>query len=377
MSQWQGPGDAPGGWSSPGGGAGGPGGQGGPDGPVPGAWTAGAPDPRAAWGRPGWSAPGAGGPQPGIVPLRPLGLGEIWDGAFRAFRQNPRVMVGLSALVVVATSAVTVVASVLVARDVVRTTTALEAGTGDPAELLLGLTSSGPLVLLSTLLQVVSVQLLNGVLILSVSRAVLGRTISVAELWRVSRPRLLPLLLLSVLVTLAGGVGALALVPGVLVLVLADAGAAVASGVVLLLAGLLAWVATGLWLWAKWSMAAPALLLEGLSVRRSLGRSWRLTRGSTWRVLGVLLLTSVVVLVVVAAVQTPFALLGSLVMALLDGGSVTVSVAASQAVSTLGSVLGSVVAYPFLASVTALLYVDLRVRREGLDVELHRAASGG
>ena len=37
--------------------------------------------------------------------------------------------------------------------------------------------------------------------------------------------------------------------------------------------------------------------------------------------------------------------------------------------------MGSVVAYPFLASVTALLYVDLRMRREGLDVELHRAAA--
>ncbi|NAZ88412.1 glycerophosphoryl diester phosphodiesterase membrane domain-containing protein, partial [Kineococcus indalonis] len=329
------------------------------------------------WGRAGWSAPVDPRPRPGIVPLRPLGLGEIWDGAFRAFRQNPRVMVGLSALVVVATSAVTLVASVVVARDVVRTTTALEAGTGDPAELLLGLGSSVPLFLLSTLLQVVSVQLLNGVLILSVSRAVLGRTISVAELWRVSRPRLLPLLVLSVLVTLAGAAGALLLAPGALVLTLVDGRAGATAGVVLLLAGLLGWAAVGVWLWVKWSMAAPALLLEGLSVRRSLGRSWRLTRGSFWRALGVLLLTSVVVLVVVAAVQTPFSLLGSLVMALLDGSSVTLSVAASQAVGTLGSVLGSVVAYPFLASVTALLYVDLRMRREGLDVELHRAASGG
>ena len=38
--------------------------------------------------------------QPGIIPLRPLGMGEIYDGAFRAVRANPRVMFGLAALVV-------------------------------------------------------------------------------------------------------------------------------------------------------------------------------------------------------------------------------------------------------------------------------------
>ena len=35
--------------------------------------------------------------QPGIIPLRPLGMGEIYDGAFRAVRANPRVMFGLAA----------------------------------------------------------------------------------------------------------------------------------------------------------------------------------------------------------------------------------------------------------------------------------------
>ncbi|WP_432506061.1 glycerophosphoryl diester phosphodiesterase membrane domain-containing protein [Kineococcus arenarius] len=377
MSQWQGPDEPGSGWASPGWGEG-------PGGTAP--QAPGAPGSGAPAGD-GWAGAGRrdapGGPaapvaQPGIVPLRPLGLGEIWDGAFRAFRQNPRVMVGLSALVVVVTSVVTLVASVVATQDLVRATTGLETGTGDAAQVLDALQTSVPLVVVSSLLQVVAVQVLNGMLILSVSRAVLGRTISLGELWRVSRRRLGGLLLLAVLVTLASAAGVVAVLPGVGVLALADGAAATATGAVLLLAGVLGWVAIALWLWVKWSMATPVLLLEGLSVRRSLGRSWRLTRGSFWRTLGILLLTAVVVGVLVTAVATPFTLVGTFLAALLSTATTEwTGLVVSQGVGTLGSIVGSVVGYPFLASVTALVYVDLRVRREGLDVELHRAASGG
>ena len=37
--------------------------------------------------------------RPGIVPLRPLQLGDILDGAIKAVRFNPKSMVGMSALV--------------------------------------------------------------------------------------------------------------------------------------------------------------------------------------------------------------------------------------------------------------------------------------
>ncbi|WP_432496122.1 glycerophosphoryl diester phosphodiesterase membrane domain-containing protein [Kineococcus auxinigenes] len=381
MSQWQGPDEPGSGWASPGWGEGPDGTPGGAAPQAPGAPGPGAPA-GDGWAGAGWrdapGGPGAPAAQPGIVPLRPLGLGEIWDGAFRAFRQNPRVMVGLSALVVVVTSVVTLVASVVATQDLVRATTGLETGTGDAAQVLDALQTSVPLVVVSSLLQVVAVQVLNGMLILSVSRAVLGRTISLGELWRASRRRLGGLLLLAVLVTLASAAGVVAVLPGVGVLALADGAAATATGAVLLLVGLLGWVAIALWLWVKWSMATPVLLLEGLSVRRSLGRSWRLTRGSFWRTLGILLLTAVVVGVLVTAVATPFTLVGTFLAAALSTTTAEwTGLVLSQGVGTLGSIVGSVVGYPFLASVTALVYVDLRVRREGLDVELHRAASGG
>jgi hypothetical protein len=350
--------------------------------PVPG--TSATPGPAAAsgWGTP--SPAPAGGPQPsgqrgaaprpGIVPLRPLGLGEIWDGAFRAFRQNPRVMVGLSAVVVVLTSFVTLVATYATTRDLVGALNRLEAADGGVEDLFSSLQRTVPLLVLTSLLQAVAVLVLNGMLIVSVSRAVLGRTIGFGELWRTCRRRLPPLVGLSLVITLSTTVvGALALAPGILLVVFADSDVVTGVGVVALLLGLLLWLAAGTFLWVKWSMATPAMLLEGLGVGASLRRSAALTKRSFWRTFGILLLTTIVTYVVVTAVAVPFSAVGQLLAVGLTSESSGLGLALSQTVSTLGSIVGSVVAYPFLASVTALLYVDLRMRREGLDVELHRA----
>lgn len=340
--------------------------------PAPSGWGAPAPVPPGA-PQPGPPRPAA--PRPGIVPLRPLGLGEIWDGAFRAFRQNPRVMVGLSAVVVVLTSFVTLVATYATTRDLVGALNRLEAAGGGVEDLFSSLQRTVPLLVLTSVLQAVAVLVLNGMLIVSVSRAVLGRTIGFGELWRTCRGRLLPLIGLSLVITLGTAlVGALALAPGVLLVVFSGSDLVTGAGVVALLLGLLAWLAGGVFLWVRWSMATPAMLLEGLGVRAALRRSAALVRRSFWRTFGILLLTTIVTYVVVTAVAVPFGAVGT-VLGGVDGGDPdSVWFAVSQTTSTLGSIIGSVVAYPFLASVTALLYVDLRMRREGLDVELHRAS---
>src|SRR4051794_14144311 len=66
--------------------------------PAPPSW--GTPPPPS--GPPGWAPAGYGRPPTGIVPLRPLSVGEILDGAFQAVRANPRTMVGTSAAVIAA-----------------------------------------------------------------------------------------------------------------------------------------------------------------------------------------------------------------------------------------------------------------------------------
>ncbi|MGI4894588.1 MAG: glycerophosphoryl diester phosphodiesterase membrane domain-containing protein [Janthinobacterium lividum] len=311
--------------------------------------------------------------------MRPLSLGEIWDGAFRAFRQNPKVMIGLSALVVVVTSLITLFATFAATSDLAGLANSVDAsGRGDAGEVFGVLQRSIPVFVVSALLQVVSVLILNGMLIVSVSRAVVGRTIGLAELWRVCRRRLGALVVLSLIITIVGVVaGAVMLAPGVLLAVSSDSGGATAAAVGLILLGAAGWVVLGAWLWVKWSMATPALLLEGLSVRRALGRSYALTKRSFWRTFGILALTTVVVYIVGILVGLPFSLLGGAIGAVTDASSDGAGFKISQSISTVGSIIGNVIGFPFLASVTALVYVDLRMRREGLDVELHRAAAGG
>src|SRR6516162_9175750 len=109
---------------------------------------------------------------------------------------------------------------------------------------------------------------------------------------------------------------------------------------------------------------------------QALARSWRLVRGSFWRVLGITVLAGVIVLVTAGVLQIPFGLFAAMAgggNSLLPstGGNV-----ASILISAVGGVVAGAVARPISAGVAVLLYVDLRMRREGLDLVLQTAAGG-
>src|SRR5919202_608052 len=70
--------------------------------------------PAPSWGPPGpqaWGPPSR--PPAGIVPIRPLTVGEILDGAFQAVRSNARTMVGTAAAVVAAVTVLSLVPEAL------------------------------------------------------------------------------------------------------------------------------------------------------------------------------------------------------------------------------------------------------------------------
>jgi hypothetical protein len=317
-----------------------------------------------------WAAP-----RPGIVPLRPLSLGEIFDGAFQAIRTNPRTMIGVSAIVLAAVTLVTLLPqawtlaglddSPLVNGGDVEPTT--EEVTSFLSLLLRGL-------LLPALVQVLALTILQALLVVAVSGAVLGNRIPPAELWRRTRPRLLAIvgltLLTSILTGLAAGLAVVvAMVPGV-ILIVADQEV---LGGLLIFAGLLASIPVFAWLVVRWSLAGPALLLEGQPVFGAMRRSWALTKGSFWRVLGILLLTSIILGIGSQIIALPFSMVGSGVGALVGPETAFTALAVSLLIGGIGTVLAGAVFYPFSAAVTGLLYIDLRMRREGLDVQLLQA----
>jgi glycerophosphoryl diester phosphodiesterase family protein len=347
---WQGaPASPPPGWGTP------PGaGWGGP--PPPGSWgPAGPPPPGALWRPPAL--------QPGIIPLRPLGLGEIYDGAFRAIRANPRVMFGLAALVVtIAVALQSLVAwytQGLLASQVLDVTSSIDPsgsqGLADSWGTSLGSFIALPITSIAT-------TVLTGLLIVSVSKSVLGQVVGVGQVIRSPRVWLVvafSFLLFLAEVLVAGIVGG-----AVVGFALTDqVGAAVLFGVV----GALALFVAAFWVTVRTLLVAPALMLEGKKLWSTVGRAWRLTRGSFWRLLGIYLLTVIMASIIGYIFQVPAALITSFVFrSTTSFGAIVVTGIANVIALTLSTT--------FVAAVTALLYIDVRMRREGLDIELARAA---
>jgi hypothetical protein len=191
---------------------------------------------------------------------------------------------------------------------------------------------------------------------------------SLREAWAAVRPLLLRLLGLAVVVGLAvWGTFVLGLVAA-LALGAALGGAGIALGVLL---GLGAAVAAVL-VYVRLSLAPSAMVLERAGVVASLRRSSALVRGDAWRVLGVLLLVLVITTFISQVLQTPFAVRSF--GAGLSGEATTFSTT-DVVLQSIGSALALTVVAPFGAAVRALLYVDRRMRAEGLDVSLAAAAA--
>ncbi|MCL3862672.1 hypothetical protein [Actinotalea sp. K2] len=317
----------------------------------------------------GAPAPGYRPPpvQRGIVPLRPLGLGEIFDGAFRAIRDNPRVMFGFTAIVISATVLVQAVVMWVLAESVAAAMTGAtseldptgEFGIAGSFGAVIGQMLTLPLISLAT-------TVLTGLLIVSVSRSVIGQTITVGDLWTRYWRRGVLLVVFSLatglLFTLAWGL----LVAAVVLLASAEQWGAMAA--VIIIGGLGLFVAS-IWFFVRVLLVPPTIVLEGAPFLEAVKRGWRLSRGSFWRLLGIYLLTSIIVYLVAQIVVTPFALISSFVLQdpFMTGFW-------SIALTSIGNALAYTLTTVFTAAVVALLYIDLRIRREGLDVELTRAA---
>jgi hypothetical protein len=306
--------------------------------------------------------------KPGIVPLRPLTFGDIFDGAFKAVRFNPKSMVGLSALVLGAFLVPSAVLTVVV--------TNLMKGSADTsgtdAEVALSAAFAPiPAAMVELLFSGLATALLSGLLIQVVGQAVLGRKPSLGETWRSTRGRLPTLLLLSLLTLLFGFLLAAVLIgPGALLLADGNLGA----GLSLMFLGLLGVFVALLALSTKISMAAPAIVLEGHGVFAGLRRSFTLTKGvAFWRVLGITLLAAIIANFAGSLLAFPFYIVGEVIKSAAGPDSAS-GLMGVTFVTHLGTLLTGAITTPFVAAVTGLLYIDRRMRLEALDVVLLREA---
>jgi hypothetical protein len=310
--------------------------------------------------------------KPGAVPLRPLSLGDIYDAAFRIIRFNPRATVGSAVLVAAVAMAVPVVVTAVL--SLLLDLSLGSAASGDPAEPtgadLLGVVGAFGALGLGSVLQSVGLVLVTGMIAHVTMAAAVGRRLSLGQAWAATRGRRwrligMTLLLGLMLVAVLGGY-ALSWLP---VVAVGETWLLVVWGLVtvpLLLAFLC-------WFWIRVHyLPAPALMLEGVSVTGAIGRGFRLTRGAFWRTFGIALLTLVIAQVAGSMLAFPVSLATQLaVLGGAPGEAGLFLVVAGQALST---VIAAAFVTPFTATVASLQYVDLRMRREALDVELaHRA----
>ncbi|MFN8147741.1 MAG: hypothetical protein U0R76_09780 [Candidatus Nanopelagicales bacterium] len=387
-------------WSTPTPPAPAPGGYGAP--PPPGGYAA--PPPVA----PGWSSPpGAVGPpvappyvpgqplpgvagwgavpqapKPGVIPLRPLGVGEILDGAISYMRRDPKTVLGISAVIAAAIALLqlllygsfsTLFDRILTDPAFTNPGSGAEPNTSALAGALGGLGGVAVLVVVVTFLLNT---LATGMLTTAMGRAVLGRPVSTSDVWQRARKRFWPLVLLTLLIGLiiTAVVGVGFLITGLIAFGIGqgDAGGAVFLAVILVLATIVVTV----WLSVRMLLAPVALILESVGPVVSIKRSFALVKGAWWRTFGIYLLATIIAYIVAQVLTIPFSFIGGIIGGVQASGGATANpftpVVAISA--SLGTLVSQIVVIPFTAGIVALLYVDRRIRREALDIELARAA---
>ncbi|MFD7628492.1 glycerophosphoryl diester phosphodiesterase membrane domain-containing protein [Streptomyces sp. NPDC059851] len=343
-----------------------------PQQPAPRSWASsagpatGQPPYGSQYGSPGgpgyWGKPPAA--KPGVIPLRPLDMGEILDGAVATMRRQWRSVLSISLVVATLVQVVDLLLKKYALADLPAPDPAAEPGAAGFLDAMgTSLLSSSA----TLFVQFVGGILATALLTMIFSRAVLGRGSTIAEAWRDARPRLLHLVGLTLLL----GLGAAVLV----VVLLLPAFLARSTGLALLSA--LVVFPLLIWLAIKFSLASPALMLEKSSITTALRRSSKLVHGSWWRIFGITALTTIITTVVSMVIIYPLGALGIVLsgtgLSGFEDGSI-MDDWTFLVVLAVASVLAQTITLPMQSGVTVLLYVDQRIRREALDLELARAA---
>ncbi len=261
--------------------------------------------------------------------LRPLRVGEILDAAIKIYLRNARVLMAAAATVVVPLQILTA----LVLMSTYSSGSDINVGfsnvgtTATHAEVAARLGSSA----IVELFAIIGTTFTLATSVKAISDSYLGAAADYRTSISFGARRLLPLLAMLILYYLG------------------------------LIVGFILLIIPGIWLYASWSVATPALLIERRNPFRALGRSLGLVRGRWWPTAGVLLIASVMV-----------AVLSGVIEGLLTAVALTShpSIVFASVIVALAAAVSTIVLNPFSATVITVLYYDLRVRHEGLDVQL-------
>jgi hypothetical protein len=284
-----------------------------------------------------------------IPSLRPLGFGEILDGAFSLYRRNFGPFV-LTALV----PSIGLLAGGLI--YAVALGGYLREG-GDPTAAAGAI--AGPF-LLFIVLTALATFVSWGALTRQAAQAFTGAPVSVPDGLKAGLRALFPMLgaaFLAGLVVLVVGF-AVGILGGIFTMVLG------AVGLILMGVGMLVMYMLAITIFAG---VAPAIVVERQGPLSALTRSWDLVNGALWRTVGLVVVSVLIAYLPVVAVMfvtgTTGMMLNPTSAAAMPGAGALI---AQQVLAWIAGVLTT----PFMVSVFVLTYFDRRVRTEALDVQV-------
>jgi hypothetical protein len=323
--------------------------------------------------QPAWTQPLPPAHKPGAIPLRPLGLGDMLDGAFRLVRFNPGATVGASVLVAA------------VAMAIPLGVTAAMTFTGDSLDFfgnsledpnytpgtseLIGMVTAFGSYVVGAVLQGFGMILVSGMISHVAHAAALGRKLTLGQAWSATHGKRWRLVGLATLFAVFGVLSwIVAAVPVVVLAIVVDSPIpAIVVGLFMIPVLVAAWIfaSTRLYL-----LSVPSLMLEQNGVFGAIRRAWNLSRGQFWRLLGIALLTAIIVGFASQIVAFPISLVGSVVAVVAP----EFYVLATLGSSAIAQVIAAAITTPFTGAVTNLQYLDQRIRKESYEVALMEQA---
>ncbi|MEU6748454.1 hypothetical protein ABZ914_19730 [Spirillospora sp. NPDC046719] len=293
------------------------------------------------------------------VPFRPMSISEMLDGSIAGIRRRPRTALGVA----LAFSAVTQVASSVAAYFFIGNEARDEV---TPGVLLRSFGAQMTLAVMGLVLSAYGILVLSGLLAPILGRELVGLPIAPRQAWRDARPRLGRLAGTAAVVLLVPLAAMVA--PIIPFILLVASGAHPALGVLAAVIGFPVGIALMVWSYILLVLAVPAVVLERTTVVGALRRARVLSKGRWFRTCGTLLLAILItVFMGFFALRIPFLVIQLIFFGLGSDGGSTVG---ALAVDTAGRIISWAVVLPFDAGVIALLYMDRRMRREGLDLDL-------
>lgn len=252
--------------------------------------------------------------------LRPLSTSELLDRTFHLYRNHFLVFLGITAIPQLVVLALRLWNAAILMRGPFNT---------------LGLVG-----LVAGLVSYIAIEISAAATVMAVSNAHLDRPVSVGSAFSMARSSMLRVILITLAVSIAAGIGLVFL------------------------------IVPGIYLWLMWSLAIPITVLEGGGLNASTKRSQKLSEGTRWRILLIYVLVIGLAMLVGMIFQMPLAL----VAILIKGGNAASAIPLITAVSAVGTFISTSLVGPLATIALTLIYYDQRVRKEGFDLQLMMAA---